>query len=349
MENYFDIKYVKKEKKNHVENKNELILDKFKPRLFKDFTFQKEYANKLCNVLKSKDNIMNLFLYGGNGVGKYVLAKSYINEYLDLIDENINLKICKTDTKELEYHRFKYHIELIIYKYNFNDQNLINHFFKEICLNSNDQCLKKNIVLIKNIHLIRKENLFLFKNNIEKYQTNNIFIFISLKPIPLILKGYFCPLRINKLPKIEMIKLANILLKELNITKFKKKDIDDLADNCNGNIVLLKNNIENSHIYNDYYFIGNNNEYNFNLIYIILKKKNFNQLRDLILELLIENVNVNELLKFLVKKFSSAKSINNKKKDLIISVLVKCDRENILGLRTINHLEYAFLKIINIL
>ena len=351
MENYFIIKSKKKER-DKKKNQKELLIKKSNLNYLTDFKFQKKYALKLSNILNKPENIMNLFIYGNNGVGKSTLAKAYINEYLGNIDDTMRLEIIKTETKELEYFKYRNFVELVIYKYNFNDCNLINKFFKEICFDSSTFSSRKNIIIIKNIHLIRIDNIYLFKNNIEKYLCNNIFIFISLKSVPKLLEGFFCPMRIDRLSNDELVEFTGDIVQDLNVKNIIQEDIKEIVNNSGGNLSILKNNIQYSYLSDRYCKFLDDTENKFMLIYKLLKKKtikNFGYIREVLNELLIENISVSDLLKFLVKKFMKSKSLDNIQKHHIISYIIKCDMGSVTGFRSIIHLEHTFLQIINIL
>ena len=141
---------------------------------------------------------MNIFITGKKGVGKYTLSRFYIYNIIK-IDSDLQELIYTYDNKELTYYYSKYHYEIIITKYNFNDIQMIVKFFKSICRENNSLSQVYNVIVVKNIHIIKKNNLKYLKNIIEKYSNNNIFIFISHNIIPDNLKGFLSLIRVPNL------------------------------------------------------------------------------------------------------------------------------------------------------
>ena len=360
MENYFIIKSSTPKVVN-IDTSGELLIKKNKPNNLEDFIINKTSAQKLHNIVHKSNtqqgliekNIINLFIYGGRGVGKYTLAQAYINDYLGYPDIRLRLETIKTDSKELEYFQGRGHYELILYKYNFNDINLINAFFKKVCREENSIfTTQKNIIVIKNVELIRHDNLYLFKHNIEKYSPYNIFIFISNKLINKELQGFFCNIRIPNIKLEDLNEFAIDMLGKMNIKKYQKQDINHIINSSNGSLSMIKNNLQYSYITGKYSMLVDDNENKFSLIYKLLKKKNMKNLylvRELLVELLSENITSQEILKYLLRRLLKSKSITLNKKNKIIEIIVKCDMSETQGLRNIIHLEYAFIQIINVL
>lgn len=358
MENYFIVKS-KPNKEKKIDNSKELILKKNNNVFLEDFKIHKQYALQLLNIVNKspqiEKNIMNLYIYGGRGSGKYTLARAYLNEYLDYADTNLRLEIMKTESRELEFFRGDNHCELIIYKYNFNDINMINKFFKEVCWDTNTGfSSRKNIILIKNIELIRKENLYVFKHNIEKYMNNNIFIIISNTYCLNELKGFFCPLRIEY-PSNEILKEYSFnVLTELKVPEENRKedDIQYMIDYCEGNMSILNNSLQYSYLTGSYQKFVDCDEGKFLFIYKLLKNKNMKNLfliRELLIDLLAENIIPSVILKYILKKILNSKKIKSKKKQKSVDIIVKCDLNDKNGFRSIIHLEYAFIQLINTL
>ena len=356
MENYFIIKPREVKSPNLQEIKKELWIKQNNYQLGKDFKINKMYQIRLLNIVNNsksyKKNIINLFLYGISGTGKTTLARCYINEYLQFLDTNLKLECIKTDSKELEYFKGVFHTELIIYKYNFNDITLINKFFSEVCRdNDNNFSGKKNIVLIKNIELLRRDNLYLVKYNIEKYSNYNVFIIISKQSPPKELKGLLCQMRIPKSQDKELLVLSEDILNNANID-YKIQDIQSIVKKCDGNMSKNVNLLQYSYITCKYENFDDCDESKFVFLYKLLKKKNLKNvflIRELCVDLLSENINSQDILKYILKKIINSKNISHEKKKKIIKILVSADLNDKKSFRNVIHLEYAFIQIINIL
>ena len=364
MENYFIIKEAPVKKEVVVEE-DDFLIQRDKPNFLNEFQINSNEALKLSQIVnhsyyennpdqKIEKNIINLFIYGQNGVGKMTLARGYINEYLGYPDLNLQSETVKYDSKELEYFRGRNHIELIIYKYNFNDLNLISGFFKKVCLESSSNFTgRKNIIIIKNVELIRPSNMYLLKNNIEKYSLGNVFILISNKFLPPSLRGYFCNLRVPKPSDKSLIKLGNKILKKSSILakNIKKENLKDIVKQVQGDINKFKNLLEHSYLTGKYQAYEDCDQGKFIFLYKMLKQKNFKNLfliRETLTDMVTENIPTQTLLKFLMNKIIKSPHIEKEKKPQMIRVLVECDINDKLSLRNVIHLENAFVQLINI-
>lgn len=364
MENYFIVKEGPVKKEVIVE-KDDFLIQREKPNFLTEFQIHQDLAEKLSQIVnhsyyenipeqKIDKNIINLFFCGQQGVGKMTLARCYINEYLGYADVNLQSQTLKYDSKELEYFRGRNHIELIIYKYNFNDLNLISGFFKKVCLETSSNFSgKKNIIIIKNIELIRPSNIYLLKNNIEKYSLGNVFILISNKYLPPSLRGYFCTLRVPKPSDKSLVKLGSKILKKSSILakNIKKENLKEIAKQVQGDMNKFKNLLEHSYLTGKYQAYEDCDLGKFLFLYKMLKQKNFKNLfliRETLTDMVTENIPTQTLLKFLMNKIIKSPHIEKEKKPKMIRVLVECDINDKLSLRNVIHLENAFVQLINI-
>ena len=353
MDNFFNIKIVKKEKKQNCDRNKDFLISYNKSNILNDdkYIVNLNIFQKIKNLSK---NPMNLYVHGNKGVGKNVIVQYYVNKILGY-QPNLQENTFISDTKELNYYNSKNYKEIIVNKYNFNDINLIIKLLKNI-LNENYNSFSntKNIVVIKNIEIIRYENIKYLKNIIEKYYNNNLFIFISKKDIPDILKGFFLNLRVPKPKKQELDKLIIYIckIKNFNINEEQINYINKLSD---GSLSKLINIIELSYLDGSYEKYEDIDIKKFKFIIKILKKKKMDNLfilRDLINELIIDNILPNEILKRLTELFimeNTNNKLDNLKMYKIINKISVCDKNISLSLREIHHLEYLFVQIMNIL
>ena len=356
MENYFQIKQV--EKKKTVGNTVSPHQFWFQQGCFlkvDDFTINKSIAQKLENiVLKSTNlqkNIINLFIYGGQGSGKYTLARYYTYLYTDIENPCLNLETIKHDSKELEYYRGSKHVELVIYKYNFSDVNLIHKFFETVCHAQTDyRLVNKKIIIIKNIENIRRENIYLVKFYLEKFSTSNAFILISSNSIPNEFKGFVTGIRVPLPAEDELLSLAKKIMKEKTV-KGKKIDLKKIVKQSGRNIQNLINLLELSYLTGTFHQVSNTEDCKFMFLYKLLRKKNMNavfQIRELLVDLLTENVTSQEILKFLINRFLKSQNVTNNQKSKIVDIIVNADKMDSQSLRNVIHLEYACLQIMNV-
>lgn len=355
MNNYFIIKPREKLKNNEKleENQKNLLIN----RIHKDkVNIHSHIYNKIKNSIDLGDNkyLMNNYIYGPSGSGKMSIARYAIEYYTEnkvLLDE----KKFSMDSKELIYYKGKYHYELIINKYNFNDINIIIGFLNNIVYKDKGHfSIKRNIILLKNIYFLKKEILILLKNYIEKYNEYNSFIFISNKFPPNEFNGFFQNIRIPSPTLIELKKLGKEYCKDFKI-KYKENEIEEIVSLSNRSFIRFRNIFEISYLDGSYekYIDSDNDKLKF--LYKILKKKKVNTLvviRDLLNELLIDNVNETFILKYIINNITNdlkKGKIEKIKAFEIIDKVIKCNHNISMSFRPIHHLEYLLVYIMNII
>ena len=355
MNNYFIIK--PKEKKENVEDFKENKKDLFINKIYKDKTnIHLDIYSKLKKSIDVDENkyLMNTFIYGPSGSGKISAAK-YAIEYYTENKINLDEKKFTLDSKELIYNKGKYHYELIINKYNFNDINMVIAFLDYIIYKDKGHfSLKSNIILFKNTYFLKKEVLILLKKYVEKYNEYNTFIFISNKFPPKEFNGFFQNLRIRSPSADELKSLGKEYCKEFKI-KFKENEIDEIVSISNRSFTRFRNIFEISYLDGSYekYIDSDNDKLKF--LYKILKKKKVNTLlvlRDLLNELLIDNVNETLILNYILSSVltdSKKGKIDKTKSFIIIEKIIQCEHNISNSFRPIHHLEYLFVYIMNIM
>ena len=70
--NYFD--------EDEIIDENDILINKYIPTKLEDFKINYNLAYKLNNILRNQE-IMNLFIFGPEGGGRYTLAKFYLKTY----------------------------------------------------------------------------------------------------------------------------------------------------------------------------------------------------------------------------------------------------------------------------
>ena len=136
---------------------------KYQPIQFDDYC-KNEYTNKLLDTLSNLISLskINIMLLGGPGSGKTVILNSIINYYFQN-ESNFEDNILNIN--------------------NLKDQG-INFFRNEVktfcqtCSNIKD---KKKIIILDDIDLINEQSQQVFRNFIDKYNHNVIFISLSYK------------------------------------------------------------------------------------------------------------------------------------------------------------------------
>jgi DNA polymerase III delta prime subunit len=345
MNNFVIIKKNYEEKKTI--DKSDLLFHKYINTII-----HKDIYQKVENLVKK--DFMNLFLYGPEGSGKYTVAKFYIQKYLGF-DPKLTNEIFKYESKELEYYKGKNHIELIINNYNFNDNNLVTSFLDNKVNKNNFRFSgEKNIILIKNSHKMKTSVLNIFLFYMEKYYQFNTFIFISSSGNLSKYLGVFCCIRI---PQVTEEKLKELCYEIYKKEKIKKNDteINKIIKLSKKNIKTLKNLIDFSYLNGKYEQFENPINDKLKFLFKIMKKKNINSLiiiRELLNELLVDNLDHNDILKYLLIKFKNENNsgkINNDKIIKIIEILKDTSIKLVNCLRPIIIFEFCIIEIMELI
>lgn len=362
MENYFQVTQIKKSTTKKSNSDNLLWSQNLKFNQLSDFTIHHNQAQKIYNmvcspsIVEDEDSIkpskiMNLFIQGLNGSGKYTLAKFCAELYTEIENPCLNLETIKSENKEIEYYRGSKHCELILYKYNFNDTQLIQMFFETVCHHSEDyHNIKQKVIIIKNIQHIRKENIYLFKYYVEKYSVNNAFIFTSTQSLPRELKGFMVSIRVPLPQDSELLDLGKKILAQKKI-KIKVGDVKKIVKQSQRKLSNFMNLLQLSCQTGKFNLIEDVNSSKFLFLYKLIKKKNIKSvflIRELLIELLTENISSQEILRYLVDRFINSKNISYEQKEKIIRIVNQADINDQNSLKNVVHLEYCCLQIMNL-
>ena len=189
------------------------FLKKYKPKFIDEFIIDNNYKTVIKTLIKSND--ANIILIGGQGVGKSTLLNCITNEYYKTTKHNNNnfLKINNLREQGIQFYR----------------NNL-----KTFCQTKNTIHQKK-IVMVDDIDSIQEQSQQVFRNCIDKYKKNVIFI-ASCSNIQKVIESIQSRFNIIKLPNITNDKLIEILNEivdneQINITKKAKATLIKLSNN----------------------------------------------------------------------------------------------------------------------
>jgi ABC-type dipeptide/oligopeptide/nickel transport system ATPase component len=322
-----------------------LIKDKYNPIFLKDFIINKKIAEKYSNFY-NKLYITNTIIYGEKGSGKYTFIKSIINT---IYDKNIvtNKIIIKLGSKEHKILSSNYHFEILVDKYNNNNNNIceiINYLTESDDINN--LCNFK-IIIIRNLNVCKNELLLFLKNKIESL--GNYRFFITTNKISSINKKYK-----GLFHFIKFVKENNAIITtyfENKIDNFNKKLFQNIIkDTSNLNIILT--NYELGLLNKSKSFLDLKYKKIFDLIKdSINNPENIVKIRDEIYEINIKNINFSEILIKLFNELLKDKNIENKKKHDIINAyskysinIVNCYKEQIHYESLLSNIIYIYHK-----
>lgn len=332
-------------------------IDKYAPTKYEDIIFHKNELEKL--KIMSQDNaIPHLIFYGPYGSGKRKTIELFL---LMLYDESVKkLKDVtyyvvgnNNITTEVIIKQSNYYIIIEPNNNNFDKyyiQNIIKDYIKQNPLNIINYKKKFRTVLINNIDYMSYYAQISLRRTIEKY--SNVCRFImnchSLSKVIEPLRSRCYCFRIKAPSEIELFKMMiNIAGREqicMNINDYHK--IIDISNRNIKNVLWLMQ-IKKS---DDKY------ETSFdNIIDLILKKLiennmcNLLEIRKLLYDIIITNINGTLIIKKLIDTIISNKLISEDKKIKIIEAGAHYEHDLIRGRREMLSLEALIINIMNIL
>lgn len=324
------------------------FIDKYRPRNKEDFLIHNSLVNRIDNILNN--GIMNFCLYGRKDIGKYTLARYFIEKYFK---NPCNLKECifTNDGKDLIYFKSNYHYELYVDEHNCNIINLVKNFLQHIVvpLNSNTFDPKKNIILIKNFDNLKPELVNLIKFFLDKHY-NNIFILIGSKPNSVV-KSFFFNMRVPSPTEEELNKFLKKIIKKEGL-KVKKKELNYINERGNKKLFNTISLLELCYLDGEFEEVFDYNEKLVYYIYKLIKKPSIDgmiKIREYLNTLLVNNINIKIILNWLLERILKEKKISHDDKLKCVNFIVDSDYNFRLGYREIHHLEYCIIRIINLL
>lgn len=204
---------------------------KYRPNSLKDFEIDKTIIDLLETLIKS--DILNILLVGDAGSGKTSLINSIIKEYYGEKFDNCNiLTINSLKEQGISYYRSE---------------------VKTFCQTMSTIPYKKKIVILDDIDNINEQSQQVFRNCIDKYSNNVIFIASCLNTQKVI-DSYQSRVMILKIKPLDKNNLTKIIDK---ICIAENIDIDIKAKEfilsiCNNSIRTLVSYLEKFKILDEY-------------------------------------------------------------------------------------------------
>jgi len=203
---------------------------KYKPQLFKDFEMEPEITN-ILNTMISMNNLNILFI-GDSGSGKTCLINAIMREYYGNIPYSGDvLTINSLKEQGIQYYRTD---------------------VKTFCQTRCSIPGKKKIVVLDDIDNINEQSQQVFRNCIDKYNSNVHFI-SSCSNVQKVIDTLQSRMIIIKLKPLTISNLDNILQK---VKAYENIELDKKTDNfvltvANGSIRILLNYLEKFKILNE--------------------------------------------------------------------------------------------------
>lgn len=330
------------------EEKPVFFKDKYRPRKKEDFIVNRDIVERIDNMIDL--GIGNTFLYGKEDTGKYTLARYIIESYYK---HPCPLRECifTSEGKDLIYFKSVNHYELYVDEHNCNIINLIKNFFNLIIqpINTSTFDKKRNIILIKNVNLLKPEVCNLLKYYLDKHY-NNIFILVGKTQVSNI-KSFFFNIRVPAPSNENLTKMLKKIIKTKEL-KVKKKELNYIIERGNRGISRTISLLELCYLDGGFEYYFNSNEKTISFIYKLMKTPSLDgmiRIREYINNLLINNYTFKEISYLLIEKILKDKKLLEDSKMNCIGYITEAEKNFKKGYREIHHLEYCIIKIINLL
>lgn len=330
------------------------LIDKYLINKKRDIIFNHDVYNKVLNK-SFLDNLTHLIVHGKNGSGKRSLIKCLINEiYGKVVTEkvlfNVNTYGNKIDEVLLE--KSPYHIIVKPNNSAFDKyvlQDIIKNFAQITTVNSHTAYHYK-LVIIDCIDKLSRQAQNALRRTMEEFMGNCKFVFICYQLHRIIepLKSR-CSLISVKNPSEDDVFKTLFHISTMEGIKLSIARLNDLSKNAHNDIKqgiwLLEYYQHNIYLKDEL----NWHKYGQILIKEILSRKiNLNYLRELNYHIYMSNIDMNELIIYLLNNLLKT-DISLETKYNIINTFSKFDIRINQGKRQTLHLEALILEIFNIL
>ena len=317
------------------------------PVKLEQLIIHKSIAKKLLSF--TNDNIPNMVIYGNKNIGKHTIARLLINHLNDCDINNqlsLNTSCIKinNNTVNIEYLSSPYHIEVNLYEYGLYDKHIINDFIGEYVKYKNISGRFKYVIL----------------NHIDKItiQAQNLLRGIIENNAPIV--RFIC--LVDSLSLIHPTLLSRVLA--IRIPKINLQDKKDYIEYVCDNFVNLTENKKKK-----LYEINNIFELNYRISSLISSKKKFKlnsyddsiksiikhidennissiiNIRSICYNLLLNNISIKYIYKFIVNHYLNSKNLSSEKKYLLCQFASSIEAKMCNIEHDIICLEFLILKV----
>ena len=320
-----------------------LIRNQYSPKKIEEYIVHKELAKSINKMYFN--NINNTLLHGPPGSGKYTLALSLLNSLFgsDIYNSKVlelSLKVPNNNTKTVHIRQSKYHFEILVNKYSFNDRYSLISFIQTIHDTKNIHTNGINIIVIKNMDKLSSEVLEYFKRGLEiKFNTLRIIgTCSSLCKLNKIRDSMSC----FKIPyplKNDILNLINTITskEKIEIDNSKKMEIiESSGKNINKLMIIL----DNIAINPNYIFIDliESNINDIVKLICIGKVENIIPMREKLYSLTSSNIDIKDIIKYTIKLLFQ-KKFSNDVNQKIITISNKFNKKMSNSYKDLIHLE----------
>lgn len=324
------------------------------PEKLDDLHFNCNLAKNLKNIITDKC-MNNLLFFGTYKSGKKTIINAAIKELYDFNKLKEYSEILKINNNNItvSYLCSNNHFIINPSKYNLYDKYIISNLIKIISKTKNFDDNNK-IIIIDQADLLSMEAQQSLRRTMEVYSKNCKFILIATKLNRVMYPIQSRCLKIRcALPKInDLIKRLNNLNDKFNL-KLSDENKEKIIKICDLNfetLYLIIDMLYNFKIPIEEIKIPQNK------IKILIDKifnsktlDEFLEFKDILTKIIVDNIELNELIKNILLQVLKKKNISNQQMYLCIKESTKCDHNINFSSKDIFHLEYFIIKIYQII
>jgi hypothetical protein len=329
--------------------------DLIKPKKLDEFIINKKAATDIQKLF-SMEFMVNLYIYGPAGSGKYTLfikmLENILQKPVTIRNKPITLATQWTNAKEVLLPSSDVHFEINISKYSNNKNNLFALIETITDTKEINPELPYKIIIIRNIHLTSTDVVKFIKQKAEQNEEYCRIIALgntnsyNFK----ILSGTFFSLRLSS-PSMEDIiyTIKKIPTKYLKKRELKKLDLNEIITSSFSNLNIIMIKIEMM-LLNNFYKTGTE-ETSIKISKLLLEKKlvNILEIRELIYNYQTSNQDFIELFKHLLFNLLQKECLSNDQKLEMISNIAKFNQSFSRAFKEVVHLEAAIFKLFYII
>ncbi len=325
---------------------------KHAPRRLSELSFNKQLNQHLYNIAERPGELNHMLFYGLPSSGKITRVRALLCEIFGDGVYKLRSVIFSDNKDTYPYFQSNYHIEIDISMYGVKDRMVIKNFIKALTHTKNIITGFYRIIVIKNAQCISHIGQKILLNIIEKSVNTARFIFIANRLSNLIspLRSRFFLLR-NKLPTMdEMVTILQKIAKAENISLTRKRALQ-IIDRSR-----LKQGMPNLkwgiHIMQYSYLGSRYKAYHLpqkeliNSLISIIEARNYENLRDTIYQIVINNVDITTVIIHILRYFVSIHSSDTSQ---LLELSAQYEANMVKGNKPLLHLEAYIYAVIQLL
>ena len=328
----------------------DLFQKKYIPNSLNDIKF----SSKSIDFLKSivfNDNVPNLLLSGMKSFDLILIVRAFLKDLIGKSEFNCKKITLSHNGSDMLVNSSNYHYEFDMNYYKFSRRDLILKFINAVSKTVNVTTRSYNIIVIKDAHLITHKVQAALRRTMETCSKSTRFIFLSeiKNSIVEAVQSRCSSVNIIKPDVTELSKILKYIANKETI-KIDKTDLAKICYHSKSSWVnaldilqLYKHNPKSLKLYTKYC--------PYRELYFYIKKgdpKYIDTIEDRLYNLLMIDISTNEIIKSILNKIISDKSLDIKTKVKATNIAANSDYKSIFGNKSIIFLNSYCVQLIKL-